>query len=244
MASSMDLSQAVAAGVASGLSGGRKRARSASIKSSSAKKGKRSISRNIAWKGQVVPPVLKTKLKYCDNVTASSAGGDYTYVLRLNSIYDFDYTGVGHQPMGHDELAQLYDSYRVTGVRWLIKAVCIDANNATPMRCSAWVNNVTTNAASQSEAEEQSGARNTLALWGGRSQASLTGYTNIAHELGLTPAQAESDDNSLALFNATPASIIYLHLRFQTGIATFGVNFQIYATIDVECKDPKRLVQS
>jgi len=245
MASAMDLSQAVAAGVSSGLSGGRKRQRTGtSSRKTSSRKAARSISRSIAWKGQIVPPILKTKLRYAENVAASSAGGEYTYVFRLNSINDFDYSGGGHQPMGHDELATLYENYRVTGVRWVVKAFSTDTTDARPMRCSAWVNDVTTSAATQNEGEEQPGAKNALALWGGRSEARLSGYTIIANELSLTTDQAESDDLTQASFGSNPNQVVYLHVRFQTGIASFACNFSINAVIDVECKNPKRLALS
>lgn len=245
MASAMDLSQAVAAGVSSGLSGGRKRQRTgSSSRKTSSRKAARSLTRSIAWKGQVVPPILKTKLRYAENVYASSAGGDYTYIFRLNSIYDFDYTGGGHQPMGHDELSNLYEYYRVTGVRWVVKAFNTDSSDARPMRCTAWVNDVVTNAANQNEAEEQPGAKNAMALFGGRSEARLSGYTDIAHEFALSGDQAESDNNTIAAFGDTPSRVAYLHVRFQTGVATFACNFSINAVIDVECKNPKRLALS
>lgn len=198
----------------------------------------------MAWKGQIVPPILTTKLKYVENVYATSAGGDYTYKFRLNNIYDFDYSGGGHQPMGHDELATLYENYRVTGVRWIVKAYNVDGTDARPMRACAWVNNVDTNAASQNEAEEQPGAKNGLAQASGRDPAVLSGYTDIATEFALTKDQIEGDDHTIASFGAGPNQEITLHLRFQTGVASFAVNFQIYATINVECKNPKRLATS
>jgi len=246
MASAMDIGSAVAAGVSAGLSqgGSRKRARGSDSSRSRKKSRSNKISRGVAWKGEILPPVLKTKLKYTENVYASSAGGDYTYIFRLNSIYDFDYSGGGHQPMGHDQLSTLYDHYKVTGVRWVVKAYLVDNTDVRPMRCAAWVNDVTSNAATQSEAEEQAGAKNAMALYGGRDAGYLSGYTDIATVFGLTKEQSEGDGNLISLFGANPANQVYLHLRFQTGVATFAVNFQIYATIDVECKSPKALALS
>lgn len=36
--------------------------------------------------------------------------------MRLNSLYDPDFTGVGHQPYGYDQLTPLYRRYMVTHV--------------------------------------------------------------------------------------------------------------------------------
>jgi len=242
----MDIGSAVAAGVSAGLSqgGSRKRARGSDSSSSRKKSRSNKISRSVAWKGEILPPVLKTKLKYTENVYATSAGGDYTYVFRLSSINDFDYSGAGHQPMGHDQLALLYDHYKVIGVRWVVKAYSVDGADVRPMRACAWVNDIVSNAATQSEAEEQAGSKTAMALYGGREPAYLSGYTDIATVFGLTREQSESDGNLIANFGSNPANNAYLHLRFQTGVATFAINFQIYATIDVECKNPKTLALS
>lgn len=47
------------------------------------------------------------------------------YQFRANSIFDPNYTGIGHQPMGHDRFNTLYRTYEVLGSR--IRAqVCKD----------------------------------------------------------------------------------------------------------------------
>jgi len=53
-------------------------------------------------------------LRYADNVSASSvAGSSASYVFRANGLFDPNFTGVGHQPRGFDQLMTLYDHYRV-----------------------------------------------------------------------------------------------------------------------------------
>lgn len=65
------------------------------------------------------PVALKTivPMKYCQDITLNPglAGAPDYYEFRANSIYDPDYTGVGHQPSGHDEWAQFYQHYNVIG---------------------------------------------------------------------------------------------------------------------------------
>lgn len=54
--------------------------------------------------------------KYVDTVTMSVAGAPgvaQLYQFRANSMYDPDYTGVGHQPMFRDEMAAQYKHYTV-----------------------------------------------------------------------------------------------------------------------------------
>lgn len=56
----------------------------------------------------------KVLLKYVDTYTLTSlAGVSAKHIMRCNSVYDPDKTGVGHQPMWHDLIASVYRKYRV-----------------------------------------------------------------------------------------------------------------------------------
>ncbi len=61
------------------------------------------------------------KLAYGDafGLAAHASLTSYTgseYVFRLNSLYDPDLTGTGHQPYGFDQFAALYSRYKVDRV--------------------------------------------------------------------------------------------------------------------------------
>lgn len=61
------------------------------------------------------------KLKYSDafNLASDATLTSYTgsqYVFRLNSLYDPDLTGTGHQPYGFDQYAALFNRYKVDKV--------------------------------------------------------------------------------------------------------------------------------
>ncbi len=64
----------------------------------------------------IVPRKRRLQMRYVDQVYlngTAAAGGRVNYIFRANSIYDPDYTGTGHQPMGHDTYAALYNHYSV-----------------------------------------------------------------------------------------------------------------------------------
>lgn len=65
-----------------------------------------------------VPASKVVKLRYVElhTLNASAAAPDY-WVFRANSVYDPDFTGTGHQPMGFDQWAIFYDHYTVIGSR-------------------------------------------------------------------------------------------------------------------------------
>lgn len=57
-------------------------------------------------------------LRYHANVGISSTSGAVAaWTFLLNSIYDPDYSGTGHQPLGHDQLAALFQRYAVIRAR-------------------------------------------------------------------------------------------------------------------------------
>lgn len=75
---------------------------------------KRAKSVRVSRFAEVLRP-FRCKLLYTDGVLlATSAGvGFTTYSFRANSLFDPDYTGTGHQPYRYDQLATIYQKYRV-----------------------------------------------------------------------------------------------------------------------------------
>jgi len=64
------------------------------------------------------PTKIITILKYVDLYgLTSTAGGIANQVFSMNSVFDPDVTGVGHQPMYFDRYQAIYNNYRVLGSR-------------------------------------------------------------------------------------------------------------------------------
>ncbi len=79
---------------------------------------------SLSVRGDPFPLRFRSTLRYCQAVTltAGAAGVFGTeQVFRLNSLYDPDLTGTGHQPYGFDTLATLYYKYKVLAVRVSLK---------------------------------------------------------------------------------------------------------------------------
>lgn len=69
---------------------------------------------------QPFAPRKNCKLSYTHtNLLTTGVGGIYgtEQVFRLNSLYDLDFSGAGHQPYGYDQVAALYNLYCVRGVK-------------------------------------------------------------------------------------------------------------------------------
>lgn len=96
-----------------------------------AKTGRREIKRynsnlqgtnpqNIAiFRGYGFPDGLITNLQYCAAVSLTPSAGTPTpvYVFRLASLFDPDYTSTGTQPYWFDQLAAVYERYKVLGAK-------------------------------------------------------------------------------------------------------------------------------
>jgi len=66
--------------------------------------------------GLAFPDRLSTTLSYADNARTSSATSFSNIVWSLNSVFDPDVSGAGHQPRFFDQYAAIYARYLVTRV--------------------------------------------------------------------------------------------------------------------------------
>lgn len=65
--------------------------------------------------GLVFPDVYLCKLVYRQNFSLTTSTGFVYNLFRGNSLFDPDQSGTGHQPYYRDQLATLYNNYRVLG---------------------------------------------------------------------------------------------------------------------------------
>lgn len=89
--------------------------------------GTRAIaSRPVVWPTENgrIPERCLMKLRYAENGLSLAPVAYFgQYGLKINSTYDPNLTGTGHQPDMRDMLASVYDKYRVNGcrIKWRIR---------------------------------------------------------------------------------------------------------------------------
>lgn len=77
-----------------------------------------------------IPQTMTVRMRYVDTISLNPDGvHPANYVFRANSIYDPNYSGIGHQPMWHDMYALMYKRYRVIGSKITARFVNSTANN-------------------------------------------------------------------------------------------------------------------
>ena len=167
--------------------------------------------------GTGLPLTLNVKLKYFQSVVLDPTGGAQkaSYVWRANSIYDPDYTGIGHQPMYHDEWARVYDHYDVIKSKCRVQAVNFDSATASSSAASVQAKYQVTlrttdspsSPASFDVLQEQTGTK--YKLLHDDSSAGVWLKTGF-NAKKMWPANAT--DNNDADFGATPTKVAYFML--------------------------------
>jgi len=179
------------------------------------------------------------KLKYATSVITDNNG---QYVMNLNSLYDPEQSGVGHQPYGYDQLATLYNRYRVIGASWNV--VCMKQSSAFCL--SALPANESTPAiTSGAQMRENPRAKFVYQNPGGVIKM-VKGYTSIPSLIGRTKAQYMADDRFQVDVLANPQEYARLNILVNgpTDTPLAGEAIQITIEYTAEFFDLKQIGQS
>lgn len=187
-----------------------------------------------------IPSRFITKLKYSQTFSVS---GSVTapQQFNLNSIFDPDRTGVGTQPYGYDQLATLYNRYRVISCNYAISGY----NGTFPIRVAAFPSNNATAVGTVSEAIMQPRCKFIHQNPGG-SQKVLKGKVYIPALMGRNKSQYMADDDYQAQIAANPNELAILSV-YSAGTLDgplTGTSLTVVLTFLVELFDPTQLPAS
>lgn len=185
---------------------------------------------------------MRTKLKYSTDYTwATTLAFDQQY--RLNSLFDPDFTGVGTQPTGFDQLSALYEKYRVWSCRYTIKFL---ERNTTGSKIVIVPSNSSSSFSSSQNAAmalpwAQFGLCNTYS-----NQLKFTQKVDLALLNGRTHQQYIDDDTTGAAINTNPSEVLNLHVILNSidGGSNSNGCLLIVLEYDVEFYDPIMLSAS
>lgn len=156
---------------------------------------------------QPFPDSRLVRHKYCDTISLSAGtggGAASTWIFRTNSLYDPDYTGVGHQPMFHDEMAAQYKTYTVLR-SWIRITFPNEANIAQNLYL--WADSDVTTPPNHSTLLEQHAPRALgIKLDAASQPLVLTGWYDLAKWSKTTRAAVLSDDDKKTLVGYNPAA--------------------------------------
>lgn len=81
----------------------------------------------------ICPDVMRVQLRY-NRYQSINAASPQVSVYRGNSVFDPDFSGVGSQPMGHDQWSAFYRRYRVIAAKIIVKFSSMAAST-TGVQC-------------------------------------------------------------------------------------------------------------
>lgn len=189
------------------------------------------------------------KMKYVENVSFDLTSlGQEKHTFRANSIFDPYVTGIGHQPIGHDQWNLFYNHYCVLGAK--ITAQFTSGSNDTgfePVMYTVLLLDDTTTTASILDSIEQGKAHYTLQNGQVNAAAKTIRNTYSAKKFFNVADVKDNLDRIGAPFGSNPTD----EAIFQVGAQTIdevpsaqGHNALITIEYIVMMSEPKELVQS
>lgn len=157
-----------------------------------------------------------------------------SYVFQ-SSIYDPDLTGVGHQPLWRDQLALLYNRYRVIGVKYEVIFRNSNVNQLT-WAYIKYSDSATLETNPNTLIERKEGRFVMLDSLNGRSNR-VKGYMPVNRSFGLSKKEFYDDDGFIANILANPTKMAYLHIYAMTLNSSALVHAQVNLTFYTEFLD-------
>lgn len=191
----------------------------------------------------VIAPRYITKLKYVeyDQPLTSTVGATVDYIYSLNSLFDPNVSGTGHQPLGFDQLNILYNRYRVFRANYRI-TFQPTSSSATFMVYPS-NSNVTLSSSNPSTIMEQS--RTISRPSKVDAPVIFTGTVNLPKLNGVTSSQYKTDDRFQSLMSGSPSELLELHIMASASAsATATYRYTVQMTYYAEFYDPLDLAQS
>lgn len=133
----------------------------------------------------------------------ATPGYVYWYVFRGNSLYDPDYTGIGVQPYGYDQLTGLFGKFRVAGSKIKIWTRTKTTEQA-PLKIAIWPQETATQTTDFADLAVRPGSKTINFQWTDPSNKKCisqykstrwvlrefsSGDENLSHDLGGNPNQ-------------------------------------------------------
>lgn len=214
---------------------------------------KRNSYKPISTVGRALSPFPQryiTKMKYAESISTtialSNAG---IYVFNLNSVYDPNRTGTGHQPQGFDQLSAIYNRYRVIACSYRIGLVlgAVDTTNLNYGQMCVIPSNDNLALTSVADARERPRAKYVLQAPGSPVKM-LTGKVYMPSLAGVSATTYKGSDRYQSIVSTSPTEALLLNV--VTGFIndasvtsqSYILNVELQYT--VEWFDPQALAQS
>lgn len=151
----------------------------------------------------------------------------------MNCPFDPDVTGVGNQPVYFDQLAAMYNKYRVVRAHWRLKFVSKTATNAGSCAAAPTPAVADTSFASVEELAEEPGGQ--LKEFGGAGSppCTLSGSVSMTEVYGNHPSAIHVLDSYASVSNTRPSNEVYLAACVNTSGTTDTTQLMVEIVYEV-----------
>lgn len=186
-----------------------------------------------------IPDQMFTKLTYSDLYSVTVGTTSFAYHDWIaNSCFDPDNTGIGHQPMGFDQFTNLYQAYRVYGLKYVIEFFPDTSTDYTLLFLRTMPD---TNIGSTSDVIRLSElpclSRRVLGTVGHKGMITLHGYFPMNKVFGMSAKEYSNSPDTSATYTNSPLRKVYLRLYHrlvnETG-TSFTLRYRIRFTYYVK----------
>ncbi len=180
------------------------------------------------------PREMKIQCRYHDFFDITTAGGvSNDHMFNLNSMFDPDRSGTGHQPLSNDQWAAFYGRYRVDATKVTITATTTSTHGSV----ISMIANNSTSSLTDSYVVMESPGRVSAVCNAGSPSVKISKIFNLADVNGVTREVYRTDDRYQAQFGSSPTETIILHVgAFETLLGasvdiTYSTDFIFYVTL-------------
>lgn len=184
---------------------------------------------------------MLTRLRYVDTYGLTSTSGSIgKQLFIINSTFDPDSTGVGHQPLYRDTYAAIYDQYAVVSAK--IKVTFTSNSTTSPMICGAsFDDDVTTSTSIYALMEQNTGKHLLLPNNSGSlSTKSLTFNWDCKRMLGIDPFASQTYKTAVGSNPTEQATfVVYAQPTDVVSTTVTGILVEIdYVVLFTELQTP------
>lgn len=188
------------------------------------------------------------KLTYNTTINLQNGAGTHAaHFFKCNSIFDPDDTGLGHQPLGHDQWAELYKKYLVTSCS--MKAHFFrEGTGAEPIMCGFFLDkNASFDSYLDTKLEQVRNAPSCAKTLLTNSREKVTIWRKYSPRTFFDKIDATDDHQMAGVMNGNPTLPAYAGVWTQTfdgTAATSQVKCTVTLYYTVKLMDPVMLTQS
>jgi len=182
------------------------------------------------------------RLKYTDIIDWDPTTlATQVQVFNMNSLFDPDQTGVGHQPYGFDQLAALFAHYRVYKFSWHIEFA---PSNERLHVCVIPINGSTAPTTIPVAGEQPLGVTKAMSFDGGP-PCVFKGHQYLSRFTGATSVQYKTDDRYSAATTESPVELMRVHiLVYNPSGSSVATSCNVTLIYHTEFYDPITVGQS